>query len=68
MYKSTASLFKGEEDGDIKSCKNESNTRQLIEQIREGDARAFKSVMREYYRELVDFAYHYVDSSHLATR
>lgn len=38
----------------------------LIREIKEGNARAFKNVMRDYYRELVDFAYHYVDSSHLA--
>lgn len=38
----------------------------LIKHIQEGNAGAFKLLMREYFRELTDFAFHYVQSSHTA--
>ncbi|MDR8393331.1 RNA polymerase sigma-70 factor [Aliifodinibius sp. S!AR15-10] len=39
---------------------------QLIQEIQGGDPRAFKHLMREYFKELAGFAYQYVKSSHTA--
>lgn len=42
------------------------NEKVLIESIQAGNARAFKALMKEYFRELADFAFQYVKSSHTA--
>lgn len=38
----------------------------LIKEIQQGNAKAFKALMREYFRELADFARYYTPSSHMA--
>lgn len=38
----------------------------LIEEIQQGNPRAFKYLMREYFKDLAGFAYQYVKSSHTA--
>src|SRR5690625_566446 len=64
MKKGTVNLFNIKEGSNgIFENKGE---KMLIQKIQEGDAVVFKNVMRKYYRELVDFAYYYVNSSHLA--
>lgn len=65
MYNNTVSLFKRKEDEQKKVLENESE-KLLIREIQEGNARAFKNLMREYYQELVDFAYNYIKSSYAA--
>lgn len=65
MNNGTVSLFQRKEDDQKKALENESK-KQLIQEIQEGNVRAFKNLMRDYYRELIDFAYHYVNSSHMA--
>jgi len=64
MGKGTVNLYNIKEGGD--SVFENKDEKILIRKIKEGDAWAFKNVMRKYYRELVDFAYHYVNSSHVA--
>lgn len=64
MGNGTVSFLKAKE-GDNGTSEQKSEEL-LIQKIQAGNVRAFKKMMREYYRELVDFAYHYVDSSHLA--
>lgn len=64
MENGTLRLFKAKE-GDRGTSTNQTEEL-LIQEIQEGNARAFKNLMKNYYRELVDFAYHYVDSYHLA--
>lgn len=64
MGNGTAHLFKAKDvDDGTSEHKGEGL---LIQKIQEGNARAFKNLMRDYYRELVDFAYHYVNFSHVA--
>lgn len=59
------SKSKGDDSSNGRFPENESE-KLLIREIQEGNVRAFKNVMRTYYRELVDFAHHYVKSSYLA--
>ncbi|MFH5832168.1 RNA polymerase sigma factor [Halalkalibaculum sp. DA3122] len=47
-------------------CPENQSEKLLVREIQEGNVRAFKNVMRTYYRELIDFAHHYVKSSYLA--
>lgn len=65
MKNGTVSLFKAKGYNRPSSSENESE-KLLIREIQEGNTRAFKNLMREYYQELVDFAYNYIKSSHAA--
>ncbi|MDZ7690858.1 MAG: RNA polymerase sigma-70 factor [Balneolaceae bacterium] len=65
MGNGTVSLFKSIDCNNKRSSENESEE-SLIEGIQKGDVQAYKSVMRAYYRELIDFAHHYVKSKYLA--
>lgn len=67
MSNDTVSFSKREKDeSSARKFPEDQSDKLLIREIQEGNVRAFKKLMRVYYRELVDFAHYYVKSSYLA--
>lgn len=67
MSNDTVSFSKNKKDeSSVRRFPENQSEELLIQEIQEGNVRAFKNVMRVYYRELVDFAHYYVKSSYLA--